>query len=241
MSRSGSAWILAVTCRCLTDDLDFLHEDCDRPVEELIDNPVIEDFVERRSERPIGSEAVQALLPGLVAFSLHSGRYRGATWYDRDGGAVWLLAVELHREGSRHDAYPYFERLHQANRLLPTRGDVERMVRGRSPTFKRVLLQELPWLRRTALGEPNTMHEMILGGRIPVRAIFENGDAGLLFFGITPQLLPGSVRLPVTWLVDILAAFFPDTPPEEIGYVPDLAGRPLREGEFCSAAWIWIK
>jgi len=238
VSRSGSAWILGVTCRCLTEDLGFLPEDCNRPVEELIDNQVIEDFVERRSQRPIGSEAVQALLPGLVAFSLHSGRYRGATWYDQYGGAVWLLAVELHREGSRHDAYPYFERLHQAKRLLPTRGDVERMVRGRSPTFKQIVLEDLPRLRWTALAEPNTVHETILGGRIPVRAIFENGDAGLLFLAITPRLLPGSVRLPVTWLVDILAAFFPDTPPEEIGYIPDLAGRPLREGEFCAAAWI---
>lgn len=112
------------------------------------------------------------------------------------------------------------------------------MVRGRLPTFKQVLLEDLPRLGRTALAEPNLVHEAILGGRIQVRAIIENGGAGLLFLGITPRLLPGLLQLPVTWLVDIVAAFFPDTPPEEMGYVSDLAGHPLREGEFCSTAWI---
>lgn len=32
---------------------------------------------------PIGAETIKALLPTLVAYSLHTGRYRAATWITR--------------------------------------------------------------------------------------------------------------------------------------------------------------
>ena len=64
-----------------------------RPITELIDaHQVIADFVKKRGAHPIGNETIKALLPQLVAYALHSGRYRAATWHHEAAGIVWLLA-----------------------------------------------------------------------------------------------------------------------------------------------------
>ena len=62
-----------------------------RPITELIDaHQVIADFVKKRGAHPIGTETIKALLPQLVAYALHSGRYRAATWHHVAAGIVWL-------------------------------------------------------------------------------------------------------------------------------------------------------
>lgn len=76
------AWSLGATCRCLTADLDLPAAACDTPITQLVDaHQVIADFVKKRGAQPVGAETITALLPKLVAYSLHSGRYRAATWY----------------------------------------------------------------------------------------------------------------------------------------------------------------
>jgi hypothetical protein len=63
-------------------------------------NEVIAAFRDRRAEmRSPGQEPIRSLLPEVVAFSLHVGRRRGATWHQREAGVIWLLAVGYHREG----------------------------------------------------------------------------------------------------------------------------------------------
>jgi hypothetical protein len=54
---------------------------------------------------------------------------------------------------------------------------------------------------------------------------------GLLHVAITRRLLPGTLPLPGEWDIQLLAAFFPGTPIEDIEYVDENAGHDLRSDE----------
>ena len=116
--------LLRATMRCLIDDLDYDDEVGGRPVEQL-EHRVIRAFVEKRSQNPVGVEKVEPLVSNVEVYTLHAGRWRGATWHDEEERIVWLLAARLHRSGERGDAYPYFKALDAAERLLPTQEDYE--------------------------------------------------------------------------------------------------------------------
>jgi hypothetical protein len=58
-------------------------------------------------------------------YSLHSGRYRAATWYDAQLDVVWLLAAGVHRSGDRDDFYARAVGYEQAGHLYPTAKDYE--------------------------------------------------------------------------------------------------------------------
>jgi hypothetical protein len=122
MEAGAGELIPRVTRRCLTDDLGLPAESVDLAIDELATaNDVIAAFRDRRAEMGSpGQEPIRSLLPEVVAFSLHVGRQRGATWHHRDAGVIWLLAVGYHREGHVDDAYAYFERLKAAGRLSLT-------------------------------------------------------------------------------------------------------------------------
>ena len=96
-----ATYALAVTRRCLIDDLGFSREDSERSLDELRHRPVIADFLTKRQVSPAGQEVIQELAPKLIAYSLHKGRYRAATWYHEALAVVWLLAAALHRTDSR--------------------------------------------------------------------------------------------------------------------------------------------
>jgi len=234
------AWTLGATCRCLTEDLTLGEESCALSLTELatrVDaHQVISDFVKKRGAHPIGSETINALLPTLVAYSLHSGRYRGATWHHEAAAIVWLLAARWHEQGSADDAYPYFERLLNDGRILPTREDVERVVNSRRLTFERALRTEPPRLRQAARDDACAIQEGVIGGRIRVRVGFEQGDPSLLYVAITQRLLPGDLPLPAEWLIQVLAAFFPGVPLEDVDYVEEIVEQDLRPDEvgFCA-------
>jgi hypothetical protein len=57
-----------------------------------------------RGREPDSGEPI-AGLQQHVCKSLHAGRYRAATWYDREHDAVWLLAAGIHRADSQEDFY----------------------------------------------------------------------------------------------------------------------------------------
>jgi hypothetical protein len=236
MTSGNPAFTLSATCRCLTEDLGLAPEACDRPITELVDaHRVIADFVKKRGGHPVGNETINALLPTLIAYSLHSGRYRAATWHHDTAGIVWLLAAHRHEQGSVDDAYPYFEQLLRTRRLLPTREDVERVVDQRRPTFARALFDDVPPILQAALTHPGQIQEEVVGGRVRVRVAFENGASGILYVAITRRLLPGTVPLPPEWDIQLLAAFFPGIQLDDIEYSDAIAGHNLRpdEGAYC--------
>lgn len=232
--------MLAATCRCLTEDLSLAPTDCELPVVELVDrHQVLADFVNKRMESPIGSETIRSLQrKKLIAYSLHSGRYRAATWYHEKPGIVWFPAARWHEKGSPADAYPYLEALLDAGRLLPAREDVEQVVVHRRITFERALMEQVPAIREVALQHPGEIHEAIVGGRIRVRVAYENGDTAILTVAIRNRLIPGEMSVPAERLVQLLAAFFPGVSLQDVEYIDEVGGEALHDDEDCFCALV---
>jgi hypothetical protein len=226
-----AAHALAATCRCLSEDLGYSHEECDRPSDELRPHPVLADFLAKRRGNPIGQEVIQELAPKVIAYSLHAGRWRGATWHHEALAVVWLLAAAIHRADSARDAYPYFARLQRDGRLLPTREDIARVIRQRALTFARSLAADVPAIRQHAIAHPDQIQDVVLGGRVQIRVLYESGEPAFLTVAISSRLLPGSLVLPPTWELQVLAAFFPRSSLEGIFYAYDIGGQPLRPDE----------
>lgn len=237
MEAGAGELIPRVTRRCLTDDLGLPAESVDCTIDELAAaDDVIAAFRDRRAEQgSAGQEPIRSLLPEVVAFSLHVGRRRGATWHHREAGVIWLLAVGYHREGHVDDAYAHFERLKAAGRLLPDRGDMLAFVRSQAPTLARSLLNDVPGLVAAARERPGVIQTGTIGARIRVRVVCEAGDPSTLTVAISQRLFPGEMQVPADWLVRVAAAFLPDTPPERLSVAFDLAGRELQPDEiaFC--------
>jgi hypothetical protein len=227
---------LRVTKRCLTEDLGVNTAALDLPVERQADEiPIVRAFVERRSQRPVGQEIITGLTSKIVAFSLHSGEDRGATWHDEEAGIVWLLAARFHRSGKPEDAYPYFRELDAINRLLPTADDYVALARSIAPTLAKSLLEEVPGIKDEALSNPEVVVEARLGGRIGVRLVYEGPEPYILTVAISQHLRPGELEIPADWLAMVAAAFFQLTPFERLEMTSDLGGDQLRSDEigFC--------
>lgn len=109
---------LRITARCEAD-LNTL-EDVD--AEALVDK-----FFELRGQAPDAGEPV-AGPQQRICKSLHAGRYRAVTWYDREHAVVWLLTAGIHHADSREDAYSLAIALEQAGRLYPTGADDAALV-----------------------------------------------------------------------------------------------------------------
>jgi hypothetical protein len=119
-----------LTLRCLRDTFGFTLVP-GTPFGTLrTENTVIDRFFERRQDDPEGGEGGERIsqIQTRPAFALHSGRMRGATWFETTRppqGIVWLLGAEMHDE--RHkgsaDAYDRFAQLDAAGELFPIKRD----------------------------------------------------------------------------------------------------------------------
>jgi hypothetical protein len=228
----AASYTLAVTQRCLLDDLGFAEDDLKRPLEELHDNLVIQQFVDQRSQNPIGQEAIQGLQAPIVAYSLHAGADRGLTWHDRESGNVWLLASRFHRSGKRDDSYPFFRGLRR-DQLLPTRDDYVRVFESQARTFAKSLLADVPPLLSDAHAAPSVIKRGLIAGRIPVRVVFECDERPpTITVAISQRLQPGDVEVPAGWLVQVAAAFLPHTPVEQLSLATEIAGEAVSGDEI---------
>jgi len=111
---------LRITGRCASQDLLFdvsqAMLDCRRLVTQ---HEAVRAFVDKRSVAPDDGEAIVSLSRKRAIKSLHVGRARGATIYDRYNDVCWLLAFSpTHASGERRDAYAYFESLSRRDVLL---------------------------------------------------------------------------------------------------------------------------
>lgn len=230
-------FIPRVTTRCLTEDLGLKPEFVDLTIDELADaNEVVAAFRDRRADvRSAGQEPIRSLLPDVVAFSLHVGRHRAATWHHREPGVIWLLAVGYHREGAKDDAYEYFGELKAAGRLMPDRQDLLAYIRSQAPTLARSLLEDVPNLTSAARERPGEIQVGEIGERIRVRLIYEDCEPPMLTLAISQRLWPGEMAIPADWLIRVAAAFLPDTPAEKLSVAFDLGGHDLQPDEiaFC--------
>jgi len=233
----GSSYALRVTARCLTEDLGFSDDDLDRPVEQFAEaNAIVSAFLERRGQLPTDQDRIRGLRASIVAYSLHAGAYRGLTWHDERNGVVWLLAVRFHRSGHRDDSYPYFRALHRED-LLPSRDDYRRHFEAQTRTFAKALLDEPADLLRQARARAGEICTGRVAERIDVRvAVMEDRHPPPLVtvaFGL--RLHPGTTEVPADWLVQLAAAFLPQTPFEQLMLADEIAGAAIHADEvaFC--------
>ena len=234
---------LRITRRCMLEDLQLEPEECSLPLDQLAErHPLVRAFAERRGKRVEGQEAIQGLTSRIVAFSLHGGRDRGLTWHHEKADIVWLLAARLHRSGDREDAYPHFRQLDAAGRLLPTREDVLAALEVEPRRLAEVLQQEIPPIKNAAQSTPGTICEAVLGERIRVRFVYEEGDPPMATLAISQRLMPGPMEVPPEWQLIVAAGFLPSTSlPEDLSFAADLVGEPLRDDEiaYCDFAHDW--
>lgn len=229
-------YVLRATKRCLVDDLGFSEEAAAGPLEDLAgSDAVLEAFLDKRGQHPEGQETIQGLTSRIVAYSLHSGEYRGITWYQEKAGVVWLLAAGFHRSGKPDDAYPYFLRLDTEDRLLPTSEDVQLHVACQTKDFARALIVAVPAIIEQVRAKPGAVVSGRLAGRIDLRAVWEDDDPPMLTIAFSQRLHPGQLHVPGDWLMVVAAAFFPNSDPSQLSFAWDMAGRPLRPDEiaFC--------
>jgi len=236
-TEHGSPYALRVTARCLTEDLGFATDDLARPIEQLAEtNAVVSAFLERRAQLPIDQDRIRGLKASIVAYSLHAGAFRGLTWHDERNGVVWLLAARFHRSGRRDDSYPYFRALHRED-LLPSREDYRRHFDAQARTFAKALLQEPAELLRQARARPGGICTGRVADRIDVRVVVMEDDhpPPLVTVAFGLRLHPGTTDVPGDWLVQLAAAFLPDTPFDQLMLADELAGGPVRADEvaFC--------
>jgi hypothetical protein len=120
-----------LTIGCLKRNFNEFKAQVGSPFETLRpENSVIDRFFERRQDDEEGGEGGERIqqVRSRPVFSLHSGRTRGATWFDKSKppqAVVWLLGAELHdeRHKGRTDAYDIFGQLDRSGKLFPTETD----------------------------------------------------------------------------------------------------------------------
>ena len=121
---------LRVTARCLEEDLGLPRDYAclDAELFESRCEPVRK-FVSMRGTDPNSGEPIESLSPRTAFRSLHTGRGRAATFYDKVHDVCWLLAWDpYHADGDPDDVYEYFGRLDSAKVLRPSKEDVDQLV-----------------------------------------------------------------------------------------------------------------
>jgi len=225
-----AAPVLRVTKRCLVDDLGLPADTAESPVETIAGrHPIIAAFVQQRSQNPQGQEIVERLKSRIVAWTLHSGEFRGATWHDESSGIVWLLAARFHRSGQPDDAYPYFRALDADQALLPVKEDILLYERITARTLAQAVGEEVPVLTDRARQLTGTIVTGLLGGRIRVRLLMEAGPPETLTVAYSERLQPGDLEIPRDWPIVVMAAFFPHVDWPE--FSPCLGHIPVRKDE----------
>jgi hypothetical protein len=208
---SSSVVGLRVTNRCCVEDL---GEPPGTPVADLAErHPIVVKFQSQRGQEPRGARPIGHLKQRNSIDSLHSGRYRGATWYDEEYGVVWLLGFGIHKSRNRDDAYQEFLALDEVDRLLPDKADYEALFRERNTRFVPLMVLEVTSLLELARREQAEEHSALLSEGLRVTLLvdqIEIGDEILeeIWFAISVR------NLEKGWLNIVRTALLPDQPPE---------------------------
>ncbi|MGZ5297944.1 MAG: hypothetical protein ACXWEZ_13620 [Actinomycetota bacterium] len=231
----GVRWQLRATIRCLEEDIEgTTAADAERPVEDL-EPELVRKFVSMRSQDPKGLEKVQPLENASEVYTLHAGRWRGATWHDRENEAVWLLAGRFHRSGAADDAYPHFKGLDAESRLLPTAGDYELLFAIQTRSFVDDVMEKSPTIVEEARRRSPAEVEAVLGTvPVSVAVVIEDEIEFVYLAVMMSKWTEDGPEPPANWTAILWAAFFPwvTDPIAEIDTETEMAGRPAKEGEL---------
>jgi hypothetical protein len=224
-------WGLRITTRCLVKDLGVSRDAVDASQGHL-EHELVRAFVAQRSQDPVGVEKIQPIPIRREVYTLHAGRWRGATWQDRANDVVWLLAAGFHRSGEHSDVYSFVKGLAEAGRLLPSELDYQRLFEAQDRQLALSLGDDASALARDAALHVGAERRATLCGLIEVSALFEHEEGVYcLWVAISMSLLDGSVHPPKEWLGLVLAGFFPDIGFEDLQSTGRLGSRSLRDDE----------
>jgi hypothetical protein len=104
-----------------------------------------------------------------VVYRVRHGRWRGATWIEREQRRFWLCVGAQHEEGSADDAYEMFAALHQAGRLLPDNDDQLRDALERNVRIVESATDTIASVLTEAFDHPPRDITLVLGGLINAR------------------------------------------------------------------------
>jgi hypothetical protein len=204
-----AAYELRITARCCRDDLDV--DPAKASIEKLRSKwKIVGKFADLRSSLPDGQEPFRSAV-GSDVFTLHSGRQRGATWYDREYRVVWLLGFGIHREGDHNDSYNRIEWLDERGQLMPTVEDYEALIRDRHAQLLPTMVAEARALLSRARSAPGQVHSALLNCGVSIslyveRLIEEGGGLEEFHLAISTK------HLERRWLSTIRTALWPEDP-----------------------------
>lgn len=224
----SDAYELRITRRCLTEDLDRAP---DTAFEEALSEEIVQAFVNQRSEQHVGTKTVGPAAGNKTLYRLAYGEdHRGATWYDADEHVIWLCAYRLHRSGEPDDAFPYFNELTAAGRMIPTADDYESLFTDRGRRFAETVAEDAAALLLRARAEPGREHTGVLGGHQPAGVVVDVVDT-LEETYIAFSIAGADYRR----VVVLLRAFFVEAAFSDWELVDALPTRPLdgANGEIC--------
>lgn len=159
--------------RCVVDDLG-VAENTD--FEHLQRFEIVRALVRDRSQQTYGTRQVAPLSSAREVWVLaHQDEHRGASWFDEEEHAVWLLAYGRHRSGRTDDFFPYCKSLDAAGQLFPAINDYEHLFLDRDRRFAHSIQIEAPLLLREAR-EKKGEHRVILGGEYGAYIAIEVAD-----------------------------------------------------------------
>ncbi len=152
----------------------------------------------------------------------------GSPGTTRSSPIVWLLAGRYHRSGQRADSYPHFRGLAK-HQLLPTEEDYEHVFNREAQAFAETVVSDVATIVEQARAQSSEIVSRRVAVRIAVRVVEQDGR---LQVAVKMQLYPGDEQVPAEWLMTVLAAFFPDTPFENLLWGRELAGARAAGDEY---------
>jgi len=182
------------------------------------ESPVVEAFVERRSQDPTGQETTQLPVTNATVYNLHAGRYRGLTWHDAASRVVWLLGVGWHESGSKTDAYAVLKGRDEDGTLMPDFDDylALELTRAEADSFVALVANEAPKLVAAARREPGSEITGCIANRINLTVTVETIDVDgesldEVWVAFEMPVDPGDPQLPPypEWIVAVLGAMVP--------------------------------
>lgn len=210
--------LLRVTRRALADlDLD-VQALAGRPAEEIADqHRLIAAFVNQRSQRAEGQEAIQLPSSKATAFSLHAERWRGLTWHEEELDIVWLLGAGYHRSGDRGDVYAELKGRDAADELFPTEQDYLDLEPDPA-NYVEAVSRDAPRLMEEAAANLGAEVTGDLAGALDVSVLVREVD-GIREVWIAFSMPPKAQVPPYPeWLLVALAALLPEADHADLQY-----------------------
>jgi hypothetical protein len=220
---------LRITERCLADDLGL---SADSSFDEALGHPIVQGFLAERSNNPLAAKTVGPEAGEKTVHRLARGHdHRGATWYDRRNGVVWLCAYRLHRSGADDDPFQIWPAFIREKKIQPTKDDYDRFGKDRVRRLVELGPDHGEAAVKVAVEHIGEVQAVNLAGQVQVRLVASHVDE---FLEVTISF--SSAGLNHERMMFIVRCFAGQT--EDMWEnVDHFEGEPLPEGDVAFKVW----